>query len=147
MQTTDGSREKLEICTTVENLQFFYEKTAVDGVAGLENKLKAAGRESEYILALRKKEHFVKLLEKWSKYASAQEIFAYLLADVEHQFSMHVYPKLDELDGESVNKIVDELIVQPTIIACGTTIFTLNASVVMGMLYWLAEQCFVRWHR
>ena len=68
---------KVEIRHTVENLKFFYESRAKDGIVGLEAKLDAGGRHDELYLALAKKEQFVKLLEKWSMYASAQEIFAY----------------------------------------------------------------------
>lgn len=136
-----------EVRHTVESLQYFYESRAKDGIIGLEAKLIAGGREHELYLALAKKEQFVKLLEKWSMYASAQEIFAYLLAGAEYQFSMFVHPKIGKLDQTDINELVDERIVAPTIVECGTSVFTLNHSLVMGMIYWLAEQCFVRWHK
>ncbi len=136
-----------EVRHTVESLKHFYEhKEAADGIVGLEAKLKAGGRTSELYVAYAKKEQFAKLLEMWSLYASAQEIFAYLLAGAEHHFTMHVHPKLGELDKVQVNQLIDTLIVTPTIAECGTTVFTLNHGIVMGMIYWLAEQCFVRWH-
>jgi hypothetical protein len=90
---------------------------------------------------------FVKLLEKWSLYASAQEIFAYLLAKAEYEFNYLIYPKIAESNVVEINQLVQELIVVPTIQECGTSVFTLNHGVAMGMLYWLAEQCFVRWHQ
>ena len=136
-----------EVRQTVESLKYFYEhREAADGIVGLEAKLGAGGRTSELYVALAKKEQFAKLLETWSLYASAQEIFAYLLAGAEHHFTMHVYPKLGELDQVQINQLIDNLIVTPTIVECGTTVFTLNHGIVMGMIYWLAEQCFVRWH-
>jgi hypothetical protein len=135
-----------EVRHTVESLQYFYERKAKDGVIGLEAKLTAGNRGHELYLALAKKEQFAKLLEKWSMYASAQEIFAYLLAGVEHQFSMFVHPQIGALDEVAINQLVSDRIVLPTIAECGTSVFTLNHSLVMGMVYWLAEQCFVRWH-
>ena len=136
-----------EVRHTVESLQYFYERRARDGIVGLEAKLMAGERKHELYLALAKKEQFAKLLEKWSLYASAQEIFAYLLAEVECQFSMFVYPKIGQLEQVEINQLVDDRIVAPTIAECGTSVFTLNHSLVMGMIYWLAEQCFVQWHR
>ena len=136
-----------EVRHTVESLKYFYEhRAAVDGIVGLEAKLEAGGRTSELYGAYAKKEQFAKVLETWSLYASAQEIFAYLLAGAEHHFTMHVYPQLDKLDQVQVNELIDNLIVMPTISECGTTVFTLNHGIVMGMIYWLAEQCFVKWH-
>jgi len=139
--------KNVEVRHAVESLRYFYEQKAKDGIVGLEAKLMAGGRDHEIFLALEKKELFVKLLEKWSMYASAQEIFAYLLARAEYEFSMFVHPKIGKLDQEGINQLVHDRIVTPTISECGSGIFTLNHSIVMGMIYWLAEQCFVRWHQ
>jgi hypothetical protein len=136
-----------QIRHTVDNLQHFYERRAHDGVDGLEAKLVKGGRNHELTLAFEKKEQFAKLLEKWSLYASAQEFFAYMLAKAEHEFTMFVEPKLAELGQEAINQLVSDRIIVPTITECGCTIFVLNHSVVMGMVYWLAERCFVRWHQ
>ncbi len=84
---------------------------------------------------------FVKLLERWSLYASAQEIFVYLLAQAEHNFNLTVYPQIPVLSEIQVNQLVDRLIIAPTIEQCGASVFVLNHNVCMGMLYWLAEQC------
>jgi DNA-dependent RNA polymerase auxiliary subunit epsilon len=132
---------------TVENLQFFYEHVSHDGVTGLEAKLSTAKRDHELTSALEKKEHFAKLLEKWSLYGSAQELFAYFLARAEHEFTLFVLPKLRDLKESEINQLIHERIVLPTIMECGTSVFTLNHATVMGMVYWLAEQCYVRWHQ
>ena len=89
---------------------------------------------------------FVKLLEKWSLYASAQEIFVFLLAKAEHDFTYLIRPSLKTATEVEINQLIHDVIVMPTIQQCGTTVFTLNHGVAMGMVYWLAEQCFVRWH-
>src|SRR5690348_14074976 len=72
--------KNVQVKETIENLQFFQTRRSQDGIDGLEAKLKKANREGEIHLALEKKELFAKLLERWSLYASAQEIFAYLMA-------------------------------------------------------------------
>ncbi|WP_315766839.1 MULTISPECIES: ABC-three component system protein [unclassified Bradyrhizobium] len=135
-----------EVRHTVEALAHFQARRAPDGIDGLEAKLKAGNRENEILSALEKKEMFVKLLEKWSLYASAQEIFAYLLAKAEYDFNYLIYPKIGAADLVEINQLTHDKIVMPTIEQCGTSVFTLNHGVAMGMLYWLAEQCFVRWH-
>lgn len=132
---------------TIEALAHFQTRRSHDGIDGLEAKLKKANRENEILGALEKKEMFAKLLEKWSLYASAQEIFAFLLAKAEYEFNYLIYPKISTTDASEINQLVHDKIIMPTIEQCGTTVFTLNHSVAMGMLYWLAEQCFVRWHQ
>ena len=126
---------------TIEALARFHLKRSQDGISGL------GGRSGEYLTALEKKEMFVKLLERWSLYASAQEIFAYLLAQAEHKFNYSIHPQIPSLNQVQVNELGENLIVIPTIDQCGTSVFILNHNVCMGMIYWLAEQCFVRWHR
>jgi C-terminal domain 9 of the ABC-three component (ABC-3C) systems len=132
---------------TIENLAHFQTRRSHDGIDGLENKLVAGGRSHEYPDAIEKKELFAKLLEQWSLYASAQEIFAYLLAKADYEFNRFIYPRISTLDYVEINEEVDSRIVAPLMTECGSSVFTLNHSIVMGMLYWLAEQCFVRWHR
>jgi hypothetical protein len=132
---------------TIESLAYFHTHRSHDGADGLEAKLTKGYRTHEYFHAIEKKELFVKLLERWSLYASAQEIFAYLLAKAEHEFSYFVHPQIAKLDQATINQMIHDRIVVPTINECGATVFTLNHGVAMGMVYWLAEQCFVRWHQ
>jgi len=132
---------------TLDSLSRFHKKRAIDGVEGLEAKLKAGGREYEIYDALEKKELFSKMLERYSHYASAQEILACLLARVEYSFQSFIYPQVDGLSIVEVNELVDAKIIEPTIDDCGAGVLSMDHSVAMGMVYWLAEQCYVRWHK
>lgn len=131
---------------TIDELQFFFKKISPDGVVGLSAKLTHAGRQYELPVAIEKKELFAKQLEKWSLYGSAQQILAYLLAKIEYIFSTDILPQLETLTAAELNHIVTQKIVIPIVDECGADIFAMNHAVVMGMVYWLAEQCFVRWH-
>jgi len=136
-----------QVRDTIEALRHYHTRKSHDGIDGLEAKLKHSGREHETFRALEKKELFAKMLEKWSLYSSAQEIFVHLLARAEHEFSMYVLPQLSSLKEHEINHVIDEKIVDPIVTECGTTVFQMNHGIAMGMLYWLAEQCFVRWHK
>jgi hypothetical protein len=131
---------------TVEALAHFHNRKSHDGIDGLQAKLNAANRSDEYLDAIEKKELFAKLLERWSLYASAQEIFAYLLAKAEYEFTYIIHPQLGGLSKVEANELVRDHIIVPIIAETGTGAFTINHSTAMGMIYWLAEQCFVRWH-
>ncbi|RXH34392.1 ABC-three component system protein [Bradyrhizobium zhanjiangense] len=131
---------------TIEALAHFQKQKSHDGVVGLEAKLNEANRQDEYRDAIEKKEIFAKLLDRWSMYASAQEIFAYLLAKAEYEFTYVIHPQLPQITKVATNELVRDRIIDPIIQECGSKVFTLNHMTVMGMIYWLAEQCFVRWH-
>ena len=131
----------------IERLQRFYIQRAHDGVNGLEAKLQHSGREESYLDAIEMKEMFAKLLEQWSLYSSAQKIFVYLLARAERHFNDFILPQISELNSVEVNQLMNQLIVEPTVQDCGASVFEIDHNVAMGMIYWLAEQCFVRWHK
>ena len=103
---------------TIEALAHFHTRRSYDGVDGLQAKLKVAGREDEYLEAIEKKEQFAKLLERWSLYASAQEIFAYLLAKAEYEFTYVIRPQIATFSKVQVNELVRDRIVEPTVEEC-----------------------------
>jgi uncharacterized membrane protein YheB (UPF0754 family) len=140
-------RDNAQVQHTIDALANFQMRKSVDGIDGLEAKLVAGQRQDELMDALEKKEQFAKLLQKWSLYASAQEIFAYLLAKAEYEFNHFIYPQITTLPRIAINQIVHDRIVQTTIDECGVDVFVLNHGTALGMVYWLAEQCFVRWHK
>jgi hypothetical protein len=140
-------KDNAQVQHTIDALANFQMRKSVDGIDGLEAKLVAGQRQDELMDALEKKEQFAKLLQKWSLYASAQEIFAYLLARAEYEFNHFIHPQITTLPRIAINQIVHDRIVQTTIDECGVDVFVLNHGTALGMVYWLAEQCFVRWHK
>lgn len=131
---------------TIETLAYYYNRRSTDGVDGLEAKLKKGNRTAEIMSAFEKKELFVKLLEKWALYASAQQILAYLIAKAEHEFTQNIHPLIGTSSPAEVNGLVTDKIIGPIVLECGTSVFAINHAVAMGIIYWLAEQCYVRWH-
>ncbi|WP_131800279.1 ABC-three component system protein [Methylobacterium indicum] len=131
----------------IDGLQFYYNKAAPDGIVGLEAKLEHAARQDELFIALEKKELFVKLLYKYEMYASAQRLFAYLLSKAESEFNSAVHPSISDLSRAETSILISERIINPIVNECGFGPLDINHNIVMGMIYWLAEQCFVRWHQ
>jgi len=41
---------------------------------------------------------------------------------------------------------VIERIANPIVEECGSDLMSVNHNLVLGMIYWLAEQCFIKWH-
>ena len=130
----------------VESLQYYHEKFSEDGVEGLEAKLQHANRSEQLTVAIMRKEAFSKLLEKYSLYGSAQEIFAFLLSRIETLYEVEVMPYFETMGPAEIDNRIMEKVIEPVVAEIGTAPFMVNYTHVFGMVYWLAEQCFVRWH-
>lgn len=132
--------------TTIDELARYHTRRAADGIDGLEAKLKASGRSDYYDEAIEKKEMFAKLLERWSLYSSAQQIFVHILARAENEFTQVIYWQIPQRTPEEINALVIDRIVTPIVEECGGELMSVNHNLVQGMVYWLAEQCFIKWH-
>lgn len=139
----DGDRETQSI---IDELARYHSRRAADGVFGLEAKLEAADKADSFDDAIEKKEMFAKLLQKWTMYSSAQLIFAHILAKAEVEFTMVIYPQIPGKSEADINALVVDRIVNPIVEECGDDLLAINHNLVQGMVYWLAEQCFIRWH-
>jgi hypothetical protein len=131
----------------VDNLQYYMQPYTHDGVVGLVAKLEHAGRSSQKRTALRRKEEFSKLLAEWQAYPAAQEIIAYFLSKIESSFESKIVPLLGKADNDAIDCTIIECLVDPVLAEMGAGPFMLNYNNVSGMVYWLAEQCYIRWHK
>jgi hypothetical protein len=139
-------RDDVQVREFVDSIQYYLQPSPSDGISGLEAKLDHAGRSAQKKAALRKKEAFSKLLEAWRSYPAAQEIFAYFLTKIEATFEAHILPKLSSVPPAEIDQLISSQLVDPIIEEMGTGPFMLNYLHVHGMVYWLAEQCYIRWH-
>ena len=139
-------RDNAEVRNLVDNLQYYFQPFPYDDVIGLEAKLDHAGRADQKRQALRKKEAFSKLLAEWQAYPSAQEIIAYFLTKLEACFESQIVPVLGKASPEEIDSLIGEKMIEPVLAEMGCGPFMLNYLNVSGMVYWLAEQCYVRWH-
>ena len=139
-------RSDAKVQRFIDTLQFYIERHSHDGIDGLEEKLKHSGRTTEVKMAVRKKELFTRLLTKYSMFESAQQIFAYMLSKVERDYAIYVLPNVGIASPTDIDVLIYERLVSPTVSEVGAGVFSVNAAIATGMVYWLAEQCYVRWH-
>ena len=139
-------RGSVETRDFVDSLQYFFQLQPYDDIVGLEAKLDHAGRTAQKRSALRKKEAFSKLLEQWRSYPSAQEIIAYFLTKIEACFETEIVPLLASSPQEVIDVVIKAKLIDPVLAEMGSGPFMLNYLNVSGMIYWLAEQCYIRWH-
>lgn len=105
---------------TIDELARYHQRRSVDGIDGLEAKLSISGRSASFLDAIEKKEMFVKLLEKWSLYHSAQQIFVHVLAKAENEFNGVIFLQISQKSEAEINAMVLERIVNPIVSECGT---------------------------
>jgi hypothetical protein len=139
-------RSDAQVQQFIDTLQFYIERHSHDGVDGLEGKLNYSGRSAEINMAVRKKELFTRLLAKYSMFDSAQQIFAYMLSKIERDYTIYVLPNIGMSSPADVDLLIHERLVSPAVAEVGAGVFSLNAAIATGMVYWLAEQCYIRWH-
>lgn len=139
-------RGNVQMRDFVDSLQYYFQLSPYDEYVGLEAKLDRAGRSAQKRSALRKKESFSKLLEQWRAYPAAQEIIAYFLTKIETAFEAEVLPFLGESSAADIDSVIIRCLVDPVMSEMGCGPFMLNYNHVVGMVYWLAEQCYIRWH-
>lgn len=140
-------KQNAQCSGVITRLQRYFGGLAIDEAADLESKLLKAGRKEELRRAMEGKEEFAMLLDEWGHFASAQKIFAYLLARAEHVFNSEIEPQIGILNKNQLNSQFNSLIIDPTVRDCGASVFEIDHIKAMGMIYWLADQCFVRWHK
>jgi hypothetical protein len=139
-------RGNVQMRDFVDSLQYYFQLSPYDEHIGLVAKLDRAGRSAQKSSALRKKEAFSKLLEEWRSYPAAQEIIAYFLTKIETSFEVNVLPLLASSPAADIDTLIQKYLVDPVMAEMGCGPFMLNYNHVLGMVYWLAEQCYIRWH-
>jgi hypothetical protein len=139
--------QNLECHELISNLQFYHKKFVVDDIVGLEAKLRHTGRSDQVDEAIMQKEEFVKLLEKYSLFQSAQKIFSHCLSMAHHEFRHFIHPQVGTMSIQQIDQLVTTRIVEPLVRECTDGEFFIDHNIAMGLVYWLAEQCYVRWHK
>ena len=130
----------------IDSLQFFEEPFAPDGVLGLEQKLAKSGQAEKIPMAVRHKEMFAKFLSKYALYGAAQELLALCLHRIHLEFETKVHPKCDDMSRSELDEMILSDVIHCVVKEYGLGTFALNHGLVLGMTYWLAERCYVRWH-
>jgi hypothetical protein len=117
-----------------------------ESVDGLEFKVKAANREVLLDYAKRAKEVFAKKLMEHQFSETAQEILAYLLAEIYTRFHNHVLIAIQNRNSsQEVNLLVQTLVIDPVQALLEENPLCLYAEEINGMLYYLTGNCHIKW--
>ncbi len=109
-------------------------------------KLVDAGREHEYSIANNYQNQFARRYMKLGLFTTAREEHDNILAEVEQRFVTHVYHPLicRGATDESIAEALQTKVIDPMAnVTSGHT--QLNKLAILSALYFLTEQCHVRW--
>lgn len=136
--------ELKEMCADLDYLNSQVEN---DKVIGLEEKLKAGGRERILDYATRMKEQFHKKLMMTSQYSiAAQDVNVYILSKVQRGFMMDVYTLIcNNEPEEKINAMIEEKIIKPVKADLGINLFKYGEGDIMGMIFFLTGNCHIKW--
>ena len=125
-----------------------YDEKSEEDRRDLLQKLIDAGREHEYGIANNAQNSFARQYTKTGLFTAAREGHDILLSEIETRFITHVYHPLicadakdDEIRGALQEKVIDPLANKQY----GEV--KVNAKKVLNGLYYLTEQCHIRWDK
>ena len=123
-----------------------YDEKSTEDRRDLHQKLMEAGREHEYAYANNAQNGFARRYTKTGLLTAAREDHANLLAEVETRFVTQVYHPLicQSASDEAVASALQERVIDTLAgKSIGGTKF--DAKSVLSALYFLTEQCYIRW--
>ena len=123
-----------------------YSEKSVSDRRELLDKLIEAGREHEYGYANDAQNHFARQYTRTGLFTAAREDHDILLSEVETRFVNHVYHPLicrSAPDGE-IRNAIQEMVIDP-LTKKRSSGRTINSKTIVRALYFLTEQCYIRW--
>ena len=139
-------RKDTEIFEYIQQL-LHYVDSPEDDVRGLEEKLRSALRDRNYIEEAKKyKELFAKRLIKRDLSPSAQKIFAYLLGKIKQSFRHKIIPSIKNgVDHHTIEEMIFSDVIEPIYEGLEENPLEITWDESIGMLYFLTGNCHLRW--
>lgn len=132
-------------CVTISEKDDYTEKSNLDRRDLLE-KLIDANREQEYSVANDYQNKFARKISKFGLYSNARDDHDSFLTEIESRFHLHIYHPLicKKASDTEINTAIQSHVIDPLISKnIGKTSF--SSKDVLSALYYLTEQCHIRW--
>jgi hypothetical protein len=134
----------------IGELEIFTRQVENEDVIGLEEKLKAAGRDDQLIMAMKMKEMIFASLSQNIFSPTFQQIYATLIGKVFEEFETWVKPAIQsDADRATIDILVNTKVIKPIIAEveqCGEYAGIVTQT-IRGMVYFLTGNCHIRWHK
>lgn len=134
--------------TIIEELQHYCSKHDGDDVRGLELKLKESNRDDLLYDAEWMKQAASKMIMRWQTSGVAQNIITVILSKIYSDFVMHVRPAIQAGGTRAeVDSLIADKVIDPARIMLGDNDLNITPAILLGMLYFLAGNCHIRWDK
>jgi hypothetical protein len=130
-----------------EKLNDFLNRKVEGKLRNLEEKLSDGKREHCIEYAMEVKESVTKKIMLNSHYASAQNIFTYLLSNIRAAFLHRVASRIKSgrFECYEIDDFVTENIIEPTLASMDGCSLSIEIDEIYGLLYILTGNCYVEW--
>lgn len=130
----------------IDKLAHYFSNTTNPDIRGLEDKLKASGRDYLLNSALLQKQNAYKAIMRQQGSKSAQTIYAYLLAEIVVNFEQSVLPKIQAKEpADKIDTAILENVINPALNMLEDNPLMLDKRDIQGLVYFLAGSCYIRW--
>jgi hypothetical protein len=141
-----GDEEGLE--GFLEELQHYWDRSTNEDIRQLRQKLCEADREDMVHTGEELKERATKKILRFQTSRSAQEIFAWVLAELYGRFVLDVQPSIQAgASRVTVDALLSEKVIGPTLNDLEKNVLGLSRTDLIGLIYFLTGNCHIRWDK
>jgi len=132
----------------VADLQHFWDRATNEDIRQLSQKLSESGRADMIHTGEELKERATKKILRFQTSRHAQDILAWVLAELYGRFLLDVIPSIQtDADRVTIDALLGEKVIGPTLNDLEDNVLGLSRIDVMGLMYFLAGNCHIRWDK
>jgi hypothetical protein len=131
----------------IEQLQHYLSARTDGDVRGLEDKLKTSGRKDLLDFASLLKEKATKKMMRYQHSRTAQRIFTIILEQIHTSFVLTIVPRIQNEESRLTVDQSTHVMLDDEIGKLGENLLELTSHDLLGLLYFLAGNCHIRWDK
>jgi hypothetical protein len=130
-----------------EKLNNFLNRTVENTLRDLQQKLEDGQRDFLVDYAMEQKDSVTKKVMRYSHFATAQEIYTFILANMRVTFLHQIAPKIKSAKFASyeIDDLVVQRIIEPILISLEGCSLIIDKDELYGLLYILTGNCYIEW--
>jgi hypothetical protein len=132
----------------VAKLQHYWDRATNDDIRRLSQKLSDSGRGDMLQTGEELKECATKIILRFQTSRTAQDILAWVLAELYGRFLLDVWPSIQaDAPREVVDRLMSEKVIGTTLLDLEDNALDLSRPDLLGLVYFLAGNCYIRWDK
>lgn len=132
----------------VAELQHFWDRATNEDIRQLSQKLSESGRTDMVQTGEELKERATKKILKFQTSRHAQDILAWVLAELYGRFLLDVRPSIQAgVDRVAIDALLSEKVIGATLSDLEDNVLGLSRMDLLGLVYFLTGNCHIRWDK